>query len=61
MNMVQTEKRRQLIRDGYCVFDRVVDDATIGRLNEMADWTIAQIELEHFEKRRSQGNRTTMK
>ena len=55
MNGVQAEKREQLFRDGYCVFEGVVDDTTIARLNEMAEWTIAQIEPEHFEKRRSQG------
>ena len=34
MHAVQAEKREQLIRDGYCVFERVVDAATIAALNE---------------------------
>lgn len=55
MDGKQPEKREQLIRDGYCTFEGVVDEATIARLNEMSEWTIAQEVPEHFERRRSQG------
>ena len=47
------EKRQQLIRDGFCVFENVLDAGTVAKLNAMSEWTIAQEEPEHFARHRA--------
>ena len=49
------EKRAQLMRDGFCIFESVLEPEMVAKLNAMSEWTIAQEDAEHFEKHRSQG------
>ena len=49
------EKRAQLMRDGFCIFENVLEPEMVAKLNAMSEWTIAQEDAEHFEKHRSQG------
>ena len=55
MPIVATEKREQLLRDGFCVFENVLDPEMVARLNHMSEWTIAQEDPAHFERHRAQG------
>lgn len=55
MPVQEQEKREQLIREGFCVFENVLDAATVAGLNAMSEWTIAQEEPEHFARHRAQG------
>ena len=41
MPIVATEKREQLIREGFCVFENVLEPEMIVKLNAMSEWTIA--------------------
>ena len=43
------------LRDGFCVFENVLDAGTVAKLNAMSEWTIAQEDAEHFERHRAQG------
>ena len=55
MPITAVEKRNQLMRDGFCVFENVLEPEMVAKLNAMSEWTIAQEDEEHFEQRRSQG------
>ena len=55
MPIREQAKREQLMRDGFCVFENVLDADTLANLNAMSEWTIAQEEPEHFERHRAQG------
>ena len=43
MPVIAPAKREQLIRDGFCVFEQVLDPETVARLNAMSEWTIALV------------------
>ncbi|MEM7127519.1 MAG: phytanoyl-CoA dioxygenase family protein [Chloroflexota bacterium] len=49
------EKRAQLIRDGFCVFENVLESEMVAKLNKMSEWTIGQEDAAHFENHRAQG------
>ena len=53
--IVAKEKREQLITEGFCVFENVLESEMVDKLNAMSEWTIAQEDPAHFEERRSQG------
>ncbi len=55
MPIREKDKREQLIRDGFCVFENVLDAQTVAELNVMSEWTIAQEDQEHFDTHRAQG------
>ena len=55
MPIREQAKREQLMRDGFCVFENVLDAGTVAKLNAMSEWTIAQEDAEHFERHRAQG------
>ncbi len=55
MPIVAKEKRNQLIRDGFCIFENVLTLKMVAKLNAMSDWIIAQQDEDHFEQHRSQG------
>ena len=55
MPITAVEKRTQLMRDGFCVFENVLEPEMVAKLNAMSEWTIAQEDEEHFEQHRSQG------
>ena len=41
MRIREQAKREQLIRDGFCIFENVLDAATVAKLNAMSEWTIS--------------------
>ncbi|MEM7028579.1 MAG: phytanoyl-CoA dioxygenase family protein [Chloroflexota bacterium] len=49
------EKRDQLIRDGFCIIENVLEPEMVTKLNHMSTWTIAQEDEAHFERHRAQG------
>ena len=49
-------EREQLIRDGFCVFEQVLDADTVAGLNEMSEWTLAQVDPSHFAENRARGS-----
>ena len=55
MPITAVEKRTQLMRDGFCIFENVLEPEMVAKLNAMSEWTIAQEDEEHFEQHRSQG------
>ena len=50
------EKRRQLIDDGYCVFENVLDAAMLGRVRAASDGLLDAQAAEHFEAQKSTGS-----
>ena len=55
MPIIAKEKREQLIRDGYCIFENVLGPEMVAKLNAMSEWTIVQEDPAHFDQHRSQG------
>ena len=55
MRIREQAKREQLIRDGFCIFENVLDAGTVAKLNAMSEWTISQEDPEHFQQHRAQG------
>jgi ectoine hydroxylase-related dioxygenase (phytanoyl-CoA dioxygenase family) len=55
VSITAKEKKEQLINEGFCVFENVLDPEMADKLNAMSEWTIAQEDPVHFEERRSQG------
>ena len=55
MPITGREKREQLIAEGFCTFENVLEPEMVAELNAMSEWTIAQEDPVHFEERRSQG------
>ena len=55
MPITAPAEREQLIRDGFCVFEQVLDPETVARLNAMSEWTIAQEDPAHFVENRARG------
>jgi hypothetical protein len=55
MPIVAREKRKQLIREGFCIFENVLEPEMVAKLNAMSEWTIAQEDAAHFEQHRAQG------
>ena len=56
MPITATAEREQLIRDGFCVFEQVLDPDTVARLNAMSEWTLAQVDAAHFADNRARGS-----
>ena len=55
MPITAKDKREQLIREGYCIFENVLQSEMVAKLNAMSEWTIAQEDSAHFDQHRSQG------
>ena len=55
MPITAKEKREQLIREGYCIFENVLAPEMVTKLNAMSKWTIAQEDPAHFDQYRAQG------
>ena len=55
MPITAKDKREQLIREGYCIFENVLEPEMVAKLNAMSEWTIAQEDPAHFDQHRSQG------
>ena len=49
-------KRRQLERDGFCVFDDVLDDDLLQRTRQVSDRLLDALPAEHLEKQKSTGS-----
>jgi len=50
------DKREQLIKQGFCIFDKIVDKATIGRMVDASERVLAAQPKEHFEQQKSTGS-----
>ena len=55
MPIVAREKRQQLIREGFCIFENMLEPEMVAKLNAMSEWTIAQEDAAHFEQHRALG------
>ena len=55
MPVTAKEKREQLIREGYCIFENVLVPEMVAKLNAMSEWTIAQEDPAHFDQHRAHG------
>ena len=55
MPITTKEIRKQLIRDGYCIFENVLPPEMVNKLNAMSEWTIAREDPAHFDQHRAQG------
>ena len=55
MPITAKEKRQQLIREGYCIFENVLEPEMVAKLNAMSEWTIAQEDPAHFDRYRAHG------
>ena len=54
-NVIIQEKLGQLSEDGFCIFEQILTDKMVEKLNEMSLWTIQQEDQKHFDDHRSQG------
>ncbi len=52
----KSAERQQLERDGFCVFDNVIDDGLLGRTREMSDRLLDAQKPEHFQQQKSTGS-----
>jgi hypothetical protein len=55
MPIVAGEKLEHLMREGFCIFENVLEPEFVAKLNAMSEWTIAHEAPEHFEQHQSQG------
>ena len=55
---MESEKRNQLIEDGYCILENILDVSSRAERDKPSLWTIDKMladEPEHFDRKRSQG------
>ncbi len=50
------DKRNQLIRDGYCVFEQILDAEMLNRVRATSDNLLAAQDAEHFAAQKSTGS-----
>ncbi len=50
------DKKAQLIRDGYCVFEQVLSPEMLARVRAASDGLLAAQSAEHFDKQKSTGS-----
>ena len=43
------------MREGFCIFENVLEPEMVAKLNASSEWTIAHEDPEHFEQHQSQG------
>lgn len=53
---IACDKKSQLIRDGYCVFDQVLTAGMLARVRAASDGLIGAQSPEHFEEQKSTGS-----
>ncbi len=56
MKTIRSEKRERFIRDGYCLFENILEPEMVARLRSCSDEILAQQEKEHFERQRTTGS-----
>ncbi len=57
MNSTQAQKKyKQLIEDGFCVLNNILDSSMLQRVDEAVHRVLASEEAEHFEAQRSTGS-----
>jgi ectoine hydroxylase-related dioxygenase (phytanoyl-CoA dioxygenase family) len=56
MEKVTTEKREQFNKDGYYVFDKIIEPAMLDRLRELTDSILAEQDKSHFEEQVATGS-----
>ena len=54
--MTESAKRAQLLRDGYCLFARILDEPMLRRLREATDRVVESQSEDHLRAHRSQGS-----
>ena len=54
--MIETKKREQFARDGYCLFRNILDPELITRLGAVSDSILGEQDREHFERQRTTGS-----
>ena len=55
-NSMKTDHRKQLIEDGFCVFESVLEDKFVDQLCELTDRLLDEQPEEHFRKHQSTGS-----
>ncbi|MEM7128029.1 MAG: phytanoyl-CoA dioxygenase family protein [Chloroflexota bacterium] len=56
MKLLNKTKRDQFHKDGYCLFQNLLEAETVERLREMSDHVLAQQERAHFDQQRATGS-----
>ena len=56
MNSINIGKREQFIRDGFAVFESVLEAEMVSRLRSWSDGILSQQEEEHFKQQRTTGS-----
>ena len=51
-----TDKRRQLLRDGFCLFEQILDPDLLKQTREISDTLLDGQPPEHFEQQKSTGS-----
>ena len=53
---IDTDQRRRLLRDGFCLFEQVLDGELLDRTRTIADALLDRQPPEHFEQQKSTGS-----
>ena len=48
----QIDKREQLLRDGYCLFEGILDNILLQQTRQISDALLAVLPTEHFDKQK---------
>ena len=56
MNNGRNKQREQFARDGFYVFENILDPLTLDRLSSFSDEVLAEQEPEHFQRHRTTGS-----
>ena len=52
----QIDKREQLLRDGYCLFEGILDNILLQQTRQISDALLDVLPTEHFDKQKSTGS-----
>ena len=56
MISVDTEKREQFIKDGYCLFENIIEPQMVAQLSDVSDKVLAEQDKAHFDRHRTTGS-----
>lgn len=56
MNSVTNEKREQFIKDGYCLFENIIDSQMLVQLRDFSEKVLAEQDKAHFEEQVTTGS-----
>ena len=54
--MIDTDKRKRFEKDGFYLFENILEPELVARLNSLSDAILAQQNKEHFEQQRATGS-----